>query len=140
MCKACYGLLLFGVPNLGLRNDQLESIVQGRPNQVLIRDLVVDDDSEPSPFLRRISDQFSECCKGQYQVISFYERQRSSTVQVSLTAVADENNISLNTDHSGLVKYEARTQDEYNIVKEKLKGLVIEAKLEVGRRFTRNST
>lgn len=82
LCKACCGMLLFGVPNLGLRNDQLNSIVQGRPNQVLIRDLVVDDDSEPSPFLKRISDQFSECCKGQYQVISFFERQRSPTVQV----------------------------------------------------------
>ncbi|KAF2176608.1 hypothetical protein K469DRAFT_812982 [Zopfia rhizophila CBS 207.26] len=163
LCKACYGLLLFGVPNLGLRNEQLNSIVQGRPNQVLIRDLVVDDDSEPSPFLKRISDQFSECCKGQYRVISFFERKRSSTVQIrpdgtlakigpktfmvtqksatstGLTAVADENNISLNMDHSGLVKYESRTQEEYNIVKEKLKVLVAGAKHEVGRRFAENS-
>jgi hypothetical protein len=80
--KACYGMLLFGVPNLGLRNEQLISIVKGQPNEVLIRDLVVDNDSEPSPFLKRISDQFSECCKGQYQVVSFFELKRSPTVQV----------------------------------------------------------
>lgn len=82
LCKACYGLLFFGVPNLGLRNEQLESIVRGQPNQVLVRDLVVDNDSEPSPFLKRISDQFSECCKGQYKVVSFFERRLSPTVQV----------------------------------------------------------
>jgi hypothetical protein len=75
-------MLLFGVPNLGLRNEQLKSIVKGQPNEVLIRDLVVDNDSEASPFLKRISDEFSRCCKGQYQVISFYERQSSPTVEV----------------------------------------------------------
>ncbi|ERF76578.1 hypothetical protein EPUS_05851 [Endocarpon pusillum Z07020] len=163
LCRACYGLLLFGVPNLGLRNEQLNSIVQGQPNHVLIRDLVVDDDSEPSPFLKRISDQFSKCCKGQYQVISFFERKRSPTIQIQrdgtltktgprtfmvtqksatstgLTAPADENNIPLNMDHSGLVKYESRSQDEYSIVKGKLKTLVAEAKREVGRRFAKNN-
>ena len=82
LCRACYALLFFGVPNLGLRNEQLISIVRGRPNQVLVRDLVVDNDSEPSPFLKRISDQFSDCCKGQYKVISFFERKLSPTVQV----------------------------------------------------------
>ncbi|RSL78522.1 hypothetical protein CDV31_017262, partial [Fusarium ambrosium] len=61
--EACSTLLLFGVPNLGLRQEQLRSIIKGRPNESLISDLVVDNDSEPSPFLRRISANFSECCK-----------------------------------------------------------------------------
>ncbi|KAI8950509.1 hypothetical protein F4801DRAFT_343355 [Xylaria longipes] len=43
--KACYGMLFFGVPNLGLRNDQLLTIAQGEPNQALIESLVVDRDS-----------------------------------------------------------------------------------------------
>ncbi|KAL8907863.1 MAG: hypothetical protein Q9171_005688 [Xanthocarpia ochracea] len=159
LCKACYGLLFFGVPNHGLRNEQLKSIVQGQPNEALIRDLTVDDDSEPSAFLKRISNQFSECCKGQYKVIAFFERQRSPTVQLQqdgtltktgpkiymvteksatstgLTAIADEYNIPLNTDHSGLVKYKSRSQDDYCIVKERLKKLVAQAKGEVGKRF-----
>ena len=155
-----------------MRNEQLESIVEGQPNQVLIQSLVVDNDSEPSPFLKRISEQFSECCKGQYQVISFFEKKRSPTVQVryvsrpvrgkdrtltktgpkifmvtqnsaistGLTAAGDENNIPLNTDHSGLVKYQSRSQEEYIIVKWKLKILVDEAKQEASRRFTEKGT
>ena len=86
LSKACYGLLFFGVPNHGLRSEQLKSIVQGQPNEALIRDLTVDDDSEPSTFLKRISDQFAECCRGRYQVISFFERQPSPTVQVRYAA------------------------------------------------------
>lgn len=83
--KACCGLLFFGVPNYGLRNEQLETIVEGQPNQALIRALVVDNDSEPSAFLKRIADQFSECFKRQcsLRVVSLYERRKSSTVQVS---------------------------------------------------------
>lgn len=69
----------------------------------------------------------------------FMVTQKSAT-STGLTAVAEENNISLNMDHSGLVKYESRTQEEYSIVKEKLKRLVAEAKQEVSRRFTENST
>lgn len=83
--KACYGMLFFGVPNLGLRNEQLMTIVWGQPNQSLIHDLKVDDDTEPSTYLKSMSDQFSECCKDKYPVVSFFERQRSPTVEVSIT-------------------------------------------------------
>ncbi|KAH7130945.1 hypothetical protein EDB81DRAFT_129655 [Dactylonectria macrodidyma] len=150
--ESCSALLLFGVPNLGLRQEQLRSIVKGRPNESLISDLVVDNDSEPSPFLRRISANFSECCKGKYKVLSFYEREKSPTVErrpdgslaatgqkvllvtersatsTGLTAMADENNISLSTDHAGLVKYGSRNQVEYCIVRANLLSLVSEAK------------
>nr|KMM72211.1 hypothetical protein CPAG_08509 [Coccidioides posadasii RMSCC 3488] len=149
LCTACYGLLLFGVPNLGLRNEQLSSIVKGQPNEGLIRDLVVDRDSEPSPFLKRISGQFSESCKGRYRIQPdgtlaktgqkmFMVTEKSAT-STGLTAVADENNIPLNTDHSGLVKYESKSQEEYLIVKEKLKLLVTEASQEVPKRFSQDS-
>lgn len=62
-----------------------------------------------------------------------------SATSTGLTATADKENIPLNTDHSGLVKYESRSQEEYSIVKERLKTLVAEAKREVGKRFTENS-
>ncbi|KAI4154500.1 MAG: hypothetical protein LQ340_001657 [Diploschistes diacapsis] len=142
------------------RADTLKSIVEGQPNELLIHDLVVDSDSEPTPFLKRISRQFSNYYKGQYQVISFFERKKSPTVKfqpdgqltktgpmifmvtqesatsTGLTAAGGENNIPLNTDHSGLVKYQSRSQEEYKIVKSKLSILVDEAKQEVCRRFT----
>jgi hypothetical protein len=81
--KSCYALLFFGVPNLGLRNDQLRSIVKGQPNERLINDLAVDKDSEPSPFLSSLSRRFADCCKNQgFEVISFYERRESPTLMV----------------------------------------------------------
>ena len=65
---------------------------------------------------------------------------QKSATSTGLTATADENNFSLNTDHSGLVKYEDRNQTEYITVMEKLKTLVAEAKREVAERFVDNST
>ncbi|KAK1977851.1 hypothetical protein LZ30DRAFT_243022 [Colletotrichum cereale] len=154
--ETCCGLLFFGVPNHGLRNEQLRSIVQGYPNQNLIHDLVVDDDSEPSAFLKRISDQFSECCKGRYKVVSFSELKKSSTVQiqsngklgktgpkilmvthksatsVGLTAGAEEDNVALDTDHSGLVKYDSSSQGPYPIVRERIKSLIKEETCRMG--------
>lgn len=58
-----------------------------------------------------------------------------SATSTGLTAVADEINIPLNTDHMGLVKFENRTQEEYTIVKENLKVLMNEAKVTVPTRF-----
>lgn len=49
--------------------------------------------------------------------------------------MADEDNVSLNTDHSGLVKYKSRNQGDYTIVRERLRKLVKEANLEVAKRF-----
>ncbi len=75
-------MLLFGVPNDGLRHEVLRSIVQGQPGEALIRDLVVDTNGEPSPFLKRISADFSDRFNGQLEVLSFYERKLSPTIQV----------------------------------------------------------
>ncbi|EPS29040.1 hypothetical protein PDE_03987 [Penicillium oxalicum 114-2] len=163
LSRACFGLLFFGVPNLGLRNEQLRTLVQGQPKKGLIDDLLVDNDSEPSTFLKRLADQFSESCKGYYRVVTFFERTLSPTLELAqdgkwsktgrpsllvteksatstgLVAVADEDNISLNTDHSGLVKYNSRNQGGYPIVRERLRRLVSQAKAEVAKRFAKHS-
>ncbi|KND92361.1 Vegetative incompatibility protein HET-E-1 [Tolypocladium ophioglossoides CBS 100239] len=163
LSKAVFGLLFFGVPNLGLRNDRLRTLVQGQPNKALIDALLVDDDSEPSTFMKRIADQFSETCKGQYRVVAFFERKLSPTIQVDqdgmwcksgrecllvteksatstgLALVSEEDNIALNADHSGLVKYESRGQGDYPVVRERLRRLIDEAKQEVAKRFAEHS-
>lgn len=64
------------------------------------------------------------------------ERSATST---GLVAVADEDNIPLNTDHSGLVKYSFRNQGDYPIVRERLRRFIDEAKLEVPKRFSEHS-
>lgn len=58
-----------------------------------------------------------------------------SAMSTGLTAMADEDNIPLNKDHSGLVKYESRSDDEYMIVKERVRSLVAKAGREVAKRF-----
>lgn len=82
LSQVCCGLLFFGVPQLGLRNEKLASVVEGQPNQALIRALVVDDESEPSDFLARMSDDFARHFQGRLRVVSFYERRLSATVEV----------------------------------------------------------
>jgi hypothetical protein len=154
-------MLFFGVPNLGLRNDQLETFVRGQPNAALIHDLVVNNDSEPSTFLKRHAREFSEDCKG-YRVVTFYECKYSPTLKkqdgklvktgsysllvteksaasIGLVAVAEEDKVPLNTDHSGLVKYESRSQGDYPVVRRRIKTLVDEARVEVAKRFAEHS-
>ncbi|KAL9022869.1 MAG: hypothetical protein Q9196_007498, partial [Gyalolechia fulgens] len=58
-----------------------------------------------------------------------------SATSTGLTATAEEHNIALNTDHSGLVKYRSRNQEEYIIVQANLNTLVTDAIREVGKRF-----
>ncbi|KAK1991103.1 hypothetical protein LX36DRAFT_753802 [Colletotrichum falcatum] len=151
LSQVCCGLLFFGVPQLGLRNEKLASVVEGQPNQALIRALVVDDESEPSDFLARMSDDFSRHFQGRLRVVSFYERRLSATVEMQpdgslrksgppvlmvtrssatssgLTVVSDEDIVPLDTDHSGLVKFESRRDDSYVVVRERINSLVSSA-------------
>ncbi|SPO02531.1 uncharacterized protein DNG_05204 [Cephalotrichum gorgonifer] len=158
LSRAAYGLVFFGVPHLGLRNEQLRAVVDGQPNKALIDELLADKDSEPCSFLQRLAEQFAENCNGKYRAVSFFERKLSPTVEfrdgqwrktgtpsllvteksatnTGLVAGADEVNIAFNTDHSGLVKYDSSSQGDYTIVRERLRRLVEEAGPEVSRRF-----
>ncbi|KAK1999116.1 hypothetical protein LX36DRAFT_633060 [Colletotrichum falcatum] len=163
LAKACYALLFFGVPNLGLRNEQLRTMVRGQPNEALMHDLLVDNDSEASNFLKRLAEQFSESCKDHYRVMSFFERMLSPTIQLDaegnwrktgpaslmvtqksatatgLVAVADEDNIALNADHSGIVKFSSRSQGDYPTVRRRVMDCVERAKLDVPKRFVEHS-
>ncbi|SPO05328.1 uncharacterized protein DNG_08015 [Cephalotrichum gorgonifer] len=149
LADAAYGLVFFGVPHLGLRNDQLRTLVEGQPSKTLIEDLLADKDAEPSSFLKRLADQFAKNCKGDYRADkdgqwlktgppSLLVTEKSAT-NIGLVANADEDNIALNTDHSGLVKYESRGQVEYTIVRERLRWLIDKAKEKVPKRFAKHN-
>lgn len=58
-----------------------------------------------------------------------------SATSIGLTTIADEDNIPFTLNHSGLVKYQSRSQDEYSIVKRRLETLVHEAILFIPKRF-----
>ena len=86
--KSTYSLLFFGVPNLGLRNEQLREMVNGQPNEQLVHDLQVMENSEPTPFLRELGQKFIGACREQkpgFEIISYYEQRYSFTLQVSLS-------------------------------------------------------
>lgn len=61
---------------------------------------------------------------------------RDSATSTGLTATSDEDNIALDTDHSGLVKYDSQSQGPYPIVKERLRNLIVEGITQVDKRFT----
>jgi hypothetical protein len=85
--KATYGLVFMGVPNLGLKHDQLKTVIQGRPNEEFVRDLLVTSDGEASPFLSYLTREFSELDKRRslpFEIISYYETLHSPTVVVSV--------------------------------------------------------
>jgi hypothetical protein len=62
-----------------------------------------------------------------------------SATSIGLVAVADKDNVSLNIDYSGLVKFSSRSQGDYPIVRERLRRLIIEAKAKVAKRFAKHS-
>ena len=90
--KACYGLIFFGVPNLGLRHEQLRTMVGSQPSQKLIDDLVVDKESEASPLLIELGKRFYKCCEDQeLRIVSFYEREIGHTVEVGRELLVNAN-------------------------------------------------
>ena len=58
-----------------------------------------------------------------------------SATSTGLTVTANEDNIPLNKDHSGLIKYESRNEEDYIIVKGKIQSLVEKGRREVAKRF-----
>jgi hypothetical protein len=82
-----YGLVFYGVPNLGLKHNQLETVVKGRRNEGFVRDLLVQADGEASQFLSHLTREFSDLDKRRslpFEIVSYYETVSSPTVVVSV--------------------------------------------------------
>jgi hypothetical protein len=85
LCNSCYSLIFFGVPNLGIRKEQLVTLLKGQPNDALITSLVMDDDTEPSDYLKSLNRSFLESFLFEDSpVISYYEKWTSKTVKVGV--------------------------------------------------------
>ncbi|KAI1738194.1 hypothetical protein F4680DRAFT_450273 [Xylaria scruposa] len=79
--KTCYGFLFFGVPNRGLRNENLEIILGHSPTTQLVTDLVVDSDAEVKPYLKALGDSFINLFRDKgLDIVAFYEQYKSPTV------------------------------------------------------------
>ena len=79
--QACIGLLLFGVPNRGLNNSNLETLVKNQKNAPFVSSL-----REGSELLRMLhQSMYREYPKSLKSCIvaSFYETKDTNTVEVS---------------------------------------------------------
>lgn len=115
-----YGLILLGVPNLGLRHPQLKTMVKGNPNQQFVRDLVVDEDEAPSPYLDELTAKFSRVCSRvtpPFHIFSYYETERSPTVKVStaIFVLAQQADVSPEATRRIALQNERRAYDDGDI-------------------------
>jgi hypothetical protein len=88
--KVTYGLVFMGVPNLGLRHSQLETVVRGHANEAFIKDLLVKSDGEASQFQKHLTRDFVDLDKRRslpFDIISYYETVSSPTIVVSMPSV-----------------------------------------------------
>jgi hypothetical protein len=92
--KVTYGLVFMGVPNLGLRHTQLETVVRDQPNEAFIRDLLVKSDGDASQFLKHLTREFADLDRRRslpFDIISYYETVGSPTIVVSVPSVTSMN-------------------------------------------------
>ena len=73
-----YGILFFGVPNHGLKNEALSTMVKGQLTERLVIEL-----GEESTYLDRLGGDFARVfdLRGS-EIASFYETRATKTVQV----------------------------------------------------------
>lgn len=65
---------------------------------------------------------------------------KESATKIGLVAAADEDNVSLDANHSTLVKFESRHHQHYQIVKGRLIGIMAAGAEVISSRFLEDST
>ncbi|KAM0168180.1 hypothetical protein ACHAPF_011256 [Botrytis cinerea] len=156
--RSSYALMFFGVPNLGLKNTSLREIVIGQLNEQLINDLHMDNESEPTPFLRTLGQNFIQCCEEQvFQIRSYYEKKMTKMVRIDNGRISKDGQLCymvtqesacrigltdnshreepLLRDHSDLVKFSSQSDNDYGRILDGLQDFIITAPDIVGNRF-----
>lgn len=72
LIKVSVGLLGYGVPIHGLKNEALRHAVEKQPNRNLIQDLCIGEDEKPSDYLKNLADQFG-LFSNNLKLVYFYE-------------------------------------------------------------------
>ncbi|UKZ61131.1 uncharacterized protein TrAtP1_002402 [Trichoderma atroviride] len=153
--RSCYALLLFGVPNRGLNNLSLMSVVKGQPNESLVRDL-----GESSRFLSLLHERFNACFTfDDSHILSINETKHTATVEwntetgtlertgprvmmVGHTSATNAHQnektydrLSINSDHSEMVKFSDISNPDYVKIQSRLVELVDSAPSAIKERF-----
>jgi hypothetical protein len=81
--NACVGLFFFGVPNKGLNNENLMSMVKGQRNENLVNDLRVG-----SPLLQLAYENFLRGFKyNDCWIVSFYETHDTQSAEYNVQCI-----------------------------------------------------
>ncbi|KAF8532917.1 hypothetical protein BDD12DRAFT_535075 [Trichophaea hybrida] len=154
LLTSVYGAIFFGVPNRGLKIDELVHMVKGQPNERLVRDL-----APRSEFLEMLHETFCERFDfNDTEVISFYETEETKTVKRNeigqwtrdgpsvilvekVSAVdtvpneAKHNQIPIDRDHSNIVKFTGRSDTYYVTLRRHLKRFAADGPAVIKRRL-----
>ncbi|KAL7918451.1 hypothetical protein ACQKWADRAFT_323791 [Trichoderma austrokoningii] len=141
--RSCYVLLLFGVPNRGLNNLALKSMVKGQPNESLVRDL-----GESSRFLSLLHVRFNACFAETKHTATWnsesgtWDRTGPQVMMVGHTSATNAhqnektyNRLSINSDHSEMVKFGNISNHDYPNIQSRLVDLVNGAPGAIRQRF-----
>ncbi|KAH8667741.1 hypothetical protein BGZ61DRAFT_365055 [Ilyonectria robusta] len=145
--RACYAVFLFAVPNRGLDNSSLQAMVKGQPNEQLIRNL-----SPSSSFLTLLRERFDEkFTLKDSKIICVFETKTTPTVEwsprtaswertgekVMMVPVTSATNsgpnekaydrLSIDADHSNIVKFSDQSDEDYVIIESRIRRLVADA-------------
>ncbi|KAI9861034.1 MAG: hypothetical protein M1813_005463 [Trichoglossum hirsutum] len=155
--NSIYGIIFFGVPNQGIKIEQWIPMVQGQPNENLIRDLGFD-----STYLRRLHDTFRATFYFPDSVIvSIYETERTRMPReeqpgrwtrtgdletlVPVISATDSLFIGpryyewpIKQNHSDMVKFSNYHDENYRLISAQLQQFCLEAVGVVQSRFFRD--
>lgn len=157
--NSCYAVMFFGVPNRGLDNIHLMSMVKGQPNEDLVRSLGVG-----SSFSKLLHESFIKRFTLDSEIVCVYETKTTPTVKwnsktkswertgsevmmvpESSAIYAGRNEqpydqLPVEADHSEIVKFSDVSNSDYIIIQSRINKWVQRAPAVIQERFARVRT
>ncbi|XDG05092.1 hypothetical protein ABKA04_004707 [Annulohypoxylon sp. FPYF3050] len=83
----CHGFIFFGVPNRGLRHEELAAILYPKnPTSELVQNIVVDEDTEAKDLLKELGTSFMNTYRRKKKMLdikAFYEKKKSFITELA---------------------------------------------------------
>ncbi|OPB46269.1 ankyrin repeat protein [Trichoderma guizhouense] len=157
--RSCYAVMFFAVPNRGLDNINLMSMVKGQPNEDLVRNL-----GGESPFLNHLHESFHKRFTLNSEIICAFETKTTPTVEWNSETKSWErtgpevmmvpqnsaiyagpnekpyDQLPIEADHSEIVKFSDSSNSDYIIIQSRIDKWVQKAPAVIRDRFRRIRT
>ncbi|QYS99703.1 NACHT domain-containing protein [Trichoderma simmonsii] len=157
--RSCYAVMFFAVPNRGLDNLSLMSMVKGQPNEDLVRNLGVE-----SSFSNLLHESFIKRFTLDSEIICVFETKTTPTVELNSETKSWErtgpevmmvpqnsaiyagpnekhyDQLPIEADHSEIVKFSDASNSDYIIIQSRIDKWVQKAPAVIQERFRRIRT